>query len=289
MTGAEVTLPVIVLQGREDGPIVWLSAAIHGDEVVGVEVIRRVLMGLDPKRMAGTVVAVPVVNVHGFMNGDRYLPDRRDLNRSFPGSPRGSLASRIAHLLMTEIVVKCDVGIDLHSGSDQRSNLPHIRADLDDPPTRHLARVFGTPVVYHAGLRDGSLRSAATETGARVLLFEGGEANRFDEWAIEAGHLGVRRVLAELGVVADPGVAGDDPAPLECRRSTWVRANRSGILHLDCELGERIEEADRLGLLADAFGKRLATVKAPVSGVVIGRTERPLVNRGDALIHIASV
>jgi predicted deacylase len=174
VTGADVSLPVRVIHGREDGPTVWVNAAIHGDEVVGVEVIRRVLARLSAKTFRGTLIAVPIVNVLGFMAGERYLPDRRDLNRSFPGSARGSLAGRIAHLMMTEVVAKCEVGIDLHTGSDRRTNLPQVRADLDDPKTLKLAEAFGAPVIYHARLRDGSLRSAALDSGATVLLYEGG-------------------------------------------------------------------------------------------------------------------
>ena len=215
VTGADVTLPVRVVHGREDGPRIWIDAAIHGDEVAGVEVVRQVMAGLDPKTFRGTLVAVPIVNVLGFMTGDRYLPDRRDLNRSFPGSPRGSLASRIAHLFMREIVAGCEVGIDLHTGSDRRSNLPQVRADLDDPRTRELAAAFGAPVMLHAGIRDGSLRHAAGEHGAKVLLYEAGEPLRFDDYAVSAGVIGVRRVLAALGMTeprrraprrAEPGV-----------------------------------------------------------------------------------
>ena len=203
VTGADVTLPVHVLHGREDGPTVWVSAAIHGDEVAGVEIVRRVLERLQPTHLRGTLLAVPIVNVLGVMAGDRYLPDRRDLNRSFPGSARGSLASRIAHLMMTEVIGRCTVGIDLHTGADRRSNLPQIRCDLEDPQTRALAEAFGAPVLFHARLRDGSLRAAARETGARVLLYEAGEAWRFDEYAIAPGVDGVLRVLAALDMV-DP-------------------------------------------------------------------------------------
>ena len=165
VTGADVSLPVRVVHGREDGPTVWIDAAIHGDEVVGIEVVRQVLASLTPATFRGTLIAVPIVNVLGFMNRDRYLPDRRDLNRSFPGSVRGSLASRVAHLFMQEVVAKCEVGIDLHTGSDRRSNLPQIRADLDDPRTRALAEAFAAPVMLHARVRDGSLRHAARERG----------------------------------------------------------------------------------------------------------------------------
>jgi predicted deacylase len=288
VTGAEVTLPVLVLHGRSAGPTVWIDAAIHGDEVGGVEVIRRVLQRLSPKTIRGTLIAVPIVNVHGFMNGDRYLPDRRDLNRSFPGSARGSLAGRIAYLMMNEVVAKCEVGIDLHTGSGQRSNLPQVRADLDDERTRALAEVFGAPVMYHAKIRDGSLRHAAREAGATVLLYEAGEASRFDEWAITAGVDGVLRVLAELGMI-DP-VEGDQPeVPVECRRSGWVRAHRTGILRIESPLGATVVAGDRLGGIWDSFGKSLGVVKATRPGIVIGRSESPIVNRGDALVHIGEL
>lgn len=292
VTGAEVSLPVRVIHGRHDGPVVWINAAIHGDEVVGVEVIRRVLASLSPKTFRGTLLAVPIVNVHGFMAGDRYLPDRRDLNRSFPGSPRGSLAGRVANLMMTEVVDKCEVGIDLHTGSDRRTNLPQIRADLEDPRTRSLAEAFGAPVMLHAKVRDGSLRAAARERGATVLLFESGEAMRFDQWAIEAGVEGVLRVLAALDMIDAATTTGDDAPPptgLVSRRSGWVRARRTGIVHLDATLGQRVEVGDRLGGLSDSFGKTLRLVKADRAGVIIGRTTAPLVNRGDALVHIAEI
>ncbi|ANS79489.1 putative deacylase [Serinicoccus hydrothermalis] len=291
VTGAEVSLPVHVLHGREDGPTVWLSAAIHGDEVVGIEVVRRVMAVLDPKTIRGTVLAVPIVNVLGVMSGDRYLPDRRDLNRSFPGSARGSLAGRIAHLMMKEIIGPSDVGIDLHTGADRRTNLPQIRCDLEDPQTRALAEAFGAPVMYHAKLRDGSLRYAARERGARVLLYEGGEAWRFDEWAIEAGVVGVLRVLAHLGMI-DTDEVDVEPVgtPSEvCWRSGWVRARRTGIIHLVVGIGEHVAEGQKLGELFNSFGKRLAIVKADRAGVVIGRAEAPLVNRGDALVHIGEI
>jgi predicted deacylase len=285
VTGGDVSLPVRVIHGREDGPVVWLSAAIHGDEVVGVEVIRQVLATLNAKEFAGTLIAVPIVNVLGFMTGDRYLPDRRDLNRSFPGSARGSLASRIAYLFMKEVVAPSEVGIDLHTGADRRSNLPQVRADLDDDRTRELAVAFGAPVMMHAKLRDGSLRYAAREHGAKVLLYEGGENNRFDDYAIAAAVAGVRRVLAHLQMT-DAFVEPDYPASTECRSSTWMRAGRTGILTLDVHLGEEVAEGQRLGSLVDSYGRTLRAVYAKRAGIVIGRTEAPVVNSGDALVHI---
>jgi len=288
VTGTRISLPLQVFHGRRDGRTVWLSAAVHGDEINGVEIIRRVTRSLDARSMAGTVIAVPIVNVHGFLNGDRYLPDRRDLNRSFPGSQTGSLAARIANLFMTEIVSRCDVGIDLHTGSDHRTNLPQIRADLDDPETRKLAEAFGAPLMLHSRIRDGSLRGAATERGATVLLFEGGEALRFDDDALTVGVDGIRRVLAELAVIG-PDTTGQRPVPVESRSSTWVRARRSGIALLDAELGEVVQRGQLLGVIHDSVGKRLARVTAPNRGVVIGRVQQPLVNQGDALVHLAHV
>ncbi|WAC65407.1 succinylglutamate desuccinylase/aspartoacylase family protein [Agrococcus sp. SL85] len=288
VTGGDITLPVRVVHGREDGPTVWIDAAVHGDEVVGVEVIRQVLAAVSPKTLRGTLVAVPVVNVLGFMTGDRYLPDRRDLNRSFPGSARGSLASRIAHLLMTEVVAKCDVGIDLHTGSDRRDNLPQIRADLDDPETRRLAEAFGAPVMLHARLRDGSLRQAAREAGAIALLYEAGEALRFEPEPIAVGVAGVMRVLAALDML-DAEDADEAEPPVACRQSGWVRARGSGILHLEVELGDQVESGARIGRVADAFGTGGRIVRADRDGIVVGLTRAPIVHAGDAVAHIASL
>lgn len=287
MSGTPVALPVVVYHGRNEGPTVWVNAAIHGDEIGGVEIIRRVSERLDPRTMHGTVIAVPIVNVHGFNTSDRYLPDRRDLNRSFPGSARGSLAGRIANLMMSEIVERCSVGIDLHTGSDHRVNLPQIRADLDDADTLALADVFGAPVTIHSRTRDGSLREAGTDRGATVLLFEGGEALRFDRDAVNAGTVGVRRVLNHLGITSD----GPEPAGSTrySRKTKWARAGKSGIVHLEPELGDEVKKGERVATILDPYGKRLGRISAPVDGMIIGHTQHPLVNRGDAVLHVATV
>mgnify|MGYP001821426740 CR=1 FL=1 len=285
MSGTPVTIPVVVLHGSDDGPTVWLSAAVHGDELCGVEIVRQVVEALDPRSMSGTVIAVPVVNVHGFNSGERYLPDRRDLNRSFPGSVRGSLAARIAHLLMTEVVSRCSVGIDLHTGSDHRINLPQIRADLDDPYTLELAQTFGAPIAVHSRTRDGSLRQAATEAGATVLLYEGGEALRFDPAAIATGRDGTRHILSKLGII--PATDHTPQQTLLSRRSSWVRASRSGILHLEADLGTGVAHGETIATIVDPFGKRLSRVTAKSDGLIIGHTQHPLVNQGDAVAHIA--
>lgn len=284
-TGTHVSLPVLVLHGRLDGPTVWIDSAIHGDEIGGVEIIRKVLRHLDPANMRGTLIVVPIVNVHGFASGDRYLPDRRDLNRCFPGGPRGSLARRIAHLLLTEVVARCSVGIDLHTGSDGRSNLPQIRADLDDPETLRLAESFGAPVMLNTRPNAGTLRAAATAAGARVLLFEGGEALRFSGFATDTGSEGVLRVLASLGLIDE--VVPPLPTALRAEDSRWVRARKSGLAQLDCKLGDRVEKGQVLGSVHDSFGRLLSRSKCPVAGLVIGLKLEPLVNRGDALVHVA--
>ncbi len=284
-SGTQVSLPVIVMHGAEEGPSVWLNAAIHGDEICGIEIIRRVLQDIDAKELRGTIIAVPTVNVHGFLANDRYMPDRRDLNRSFPGSSRGSLASRIASLFMKEIVAHCEVGIDLHTGSGDRKNLPQIRADLSSPETLKLAAAFGAPVILDAKTRGGSIRAVATKKKKKVLLFEGGEASRFDEVTIETGRKGVMRVLGELDMIeAHPKC---EVEPLVAGGSHWVRARRSGLFLTDVELGQPFEMGDSVGLIHDSLGNRRARITTRASGVLIGLMQRPLVNQGDALMHIA--
>ncbi len=287
-TGSTLSLPLTVVNGRYDGPRVWLSAAVHGDELNGIESVRQVLEALPPKTMRGSIVAAPAVNVFGVLSGKRYLPDRRDLNRSFPGSARGSLAARLAHLLMTAVVEGCNVGIDLHTGSNHRDNYPQIRANLDDPETLDLAIAFGAPLYLHSPIRDGSLRGVATGAGSKVLVYEAGEALRFDHAAIELGTAGVLRVLRHLDMIdeAPPAPSLDDPQIV--RRSKWIRGRRGGLMRTRCVLGQLVEEDQMLATISDAAGGRAAVVRAPYAGWVIGMNRNPLVNRGDALFHLGA-
>lgn len=287
-TQTMVSLPVTVITGAKDKPCLWVSAAIHGNEINGVEIIRQVLKHISPERLTGTLIAVPIVNVFGFIEQSRYLPDRRDLNRSFPGSPRGSLASRLAHLFMTEVVSQCTHGIDLHTASDHRTNLPQIRANLQDYETYRCAKAFGAPLMIHANVRDGSLRQAATQQGIPVLLYEGGEALRFDRHAIGVGVEGILRVMQLLGMYEVPGLPDGEPS-LHVEKTQWVRAPRSGILRLKVALGDRVWRKQQLGTIADAFGETSAEVYVPFNGLVIGHTQNPLVNQGDAILHIAQL
>ncbi|NJM67693.1 MAG: succinylglutamate desuccinylase/aspartoacylase family protein [Acaryochloris sp. RU_4_1] len=286
-TQTMLSLPIHVINGLSDGPHLWLSAAIHGDELNGIEIIRQVLTQVTPRKLRGALLAVPIVNMFGFIEQSRYLPDRRDLNRSFPGSTRGSLAARLAHLFMTEVVNHCSHGIDLHTASHHRLNFPQIRANLEDPETYRCAQAFGAPVVLHATSRDGSLRQAAARKGISVLLYESGEALRFDKHGIGIGVEGVLKVMTALDMLNRPSYQTLDTSPLEFKETKWVRASRSGILHLQTELGEGIHKRQKLGYITDAFGEKTNTIKAPCAGRVIGYTQNPLVNQGDGIVHLA--
>lgn len=283
-----LSLPVTVANGLQPGPKLWLSAAIHGDEINGVEIIRQVLQQIDPNRLRGTLIAVPIVNVFGFIEQSRYLPDRRDLNRCFPGSATGSLASRLAHLFMTEIVNQSTHGIDLHTAADRRINLPQIRANIEDEETYRCAIAFGAPVTIHATTRDGSLRQAAAQRNIPVLLYEAGEILRFDAESIRIGVEGILRVMAYLGM-HDIEQMSIPSSTLVVTTSKWLRASRSGILHLKVALGERVERKQLLGTITDAFGERTTHVRAQFAGLVIGFAHNPLVNQGDGIFHLAVV
>lgn len=286
-TSTSLGMPVQVICGRKAGPILFVSAAIHGDELNGVEVIRRLLRRKITRSIRGTLIAVPIVNVHGFLDQSRYLPDRRDLNRSFPGSAKGSIAARLANLFIKEVVTKADYGIDLHTGAINRVNLPQIRANLDDPETSRIAHAFHVPVLLNSNIRDGSLREVAAERGIPVLLYEAGEALRFDERSIRAGVKGIIGVMRVLGMLPAASRARKPAEPLVARASTWVRAGRSGILRMTSALGARVRRNEIIGVIADPFGQQELEVSANASGIIIGRTNLPLVNEGEAIFHIA--
>ncbi|HAC62534.1 MAG TPA: deacylase [Cyanothece sp. UBA12306] len=283
-----LSLPITVINGIQSGPKLWLSAAIHGDELNGVEIIRQIVEKIRPKLLHGTLIAVPIVNVFGLIEQSRYLPDRRDLNRSFPGSEGGSLASRLACLFMKEIVQQSTHGIDLHTASIHRINLPQIRANLQDQETRRCAQAFGAPLLIHATTRDGSLREAASKKGIPILLYEAGEALRFDIEAIRVGVEGIERVMECLGMYQFSWYRSPVTS-IEVEKSKWIRASRSGIFRLEVALGEKVVKKQKLGIIADTFGDNSVKVRATVNGIVIGHTQNPLVNQGDGIVHLAIV
>ncbi|WP_150526142.1 succinylglutamate desuccinylase/aspartoacylase family protein [Roseibium sediminis] len=284
-----VSMSVHVIHGRKDGPVLFVSAAVHGDEIIGVEIARRLLKSPNLDGMRGTLMVIPIVNAFGFLNQSRYLPDRRDLNRSFPGSSHGSLASRLADIFMTEIVKRSDLGIDLHSAAIHRTNLPQIRVSPSKPETLALAEDFGAPVIITAKLRDGSMRQFAQEAGVDVLLFEGGEALRLDEMVVRSGVTGILRVMKTLKMVPAKGITKPRLPSLRAASTNWIRSPAGGLLRLFKSAGEAVQANDLLGIVSDPFGEVESEVIAPSDGLIIGRTNLPVVNEGDGLFHIAEI
>lgn len=284
----DMNIPIEVVRGKEDGPILFVSGAIHGDEINGVEIVRRLLTKKALKNIKGTLVAVPIVNVYGFNTNSRYLPDRRDLNRSFPGSPKGSLASQIADIFLNDVVAKCTHGIDLHCAAIKRSNLPQIRACLDDSEVARMANAFNVPVILDAELREGSLRAAAIEKKIPIILFEGGEALRFNEKTIKSGLQGVLSVMRELEMLKPLKNKKIPHDVFVARSSHWLRAPHSGILSSKVALGARVKKNQVLGVISDPFGREKHEIIARRTGIVIGVATLPLLNRGEAAFHIAT-
>ena len=285
-TSVPITMPVHIINGPQDGPVLFVSAALHGDEINGVEVIRRIMKLSALRRLKGALIAVPIVNVPGFLNLSRYLPDRRDLNRSFPGSARGSLAARLAKMFVDEVLSNSTHGIDLHTGAVHRENFPQVRVDLDNRAAERMARAFGAPLVLNASYREGSLRSAANERNIPVIAYEAGEALRFDETAIRAGVRGVVRVMEDLGMLPSRRRDSGSRDPLILRSSSWVRAPSSGVVREKQSIGAQIEAGDVLAVVSDPLGEEETDIRSPVDGVIVGRTNLPLAHEGDALFHI---
>lgn len=285
--GTWATMPVVLLHGVKPGPTIWISGGVHGDELNGIEIVRQILGQLKPKELEGTVIAVPIVNVFGVTLSSRYLPDRRDLNRSFPGSKRGSLAARIAQLFTSTVIARSDIGIDYHTGSGGRDNLPQVRGDLDDPATRAVAEAFHAPLMLHAAPRPGSLRATARKRGKAALIFEGGEAGRFDTNVIDAGVAGALRVMHAQGMI-ESAPAPEGPS-LSSRSSAWRRTSRSGFSRVFVDLGDTVEEGQVLAKISNSTSRRTTLIRSRKRGVVIAVLRTGLVHQGDALVHLADI
>ncbi len=289
-TQTDVGIPIHVFHGKEAGPKLFITAAIHGDELNSIEILRRLHLNRSLHHIKGTLITIPVVNIFGFIIQSRYLPDRRDLNRSFPGSKAGSLAARLANMLTEEIIAKCDYGIDLHTGAYGRMNMPQLRVNLDTPGAKHLACAFDVPVILDAKIRDGSLRQAASELGIPILVYEGGEALRFNELCIRMGVRGVLKVMHYLGMIHNlTKPRKSEHKPIITQTSRWVRANVSGLVQPIKHIAQPVKKGEILAYIHDPFLMNPSqSIVAPFHGVIVGLTNLPLVNEGDAMVHIAS-
>lgn len=283
-SGISVPTPVLVSHGTKTGPTLCLTAAIHGDELNGIEMVRRVLYGLDPQKLSGTVVGVPIVNLFGFRRSSRYLPDRRDLNRYFPGDPRGSSASRIAHSFFEEIIKKCDYLVDLHTGSFHRTNLPQLRADLSNPEVLKLTQGFGATAALSNNGQVGTLRRAATDTGIPAVTLEAGEPTRFQPDEVAHGVKGIHTLLNKLGMLKRVSLWGD-PQPIYYA-SDWVRADTGGILFSRVNLGDEVEKNQILGTVTDPITNNRSEIRAPQSGRILSMALNQVVIPGFASFRI---
>jgi predicted deacylase len=282
--GVPVSTPVLAVNGALPGPTLCLTAAVHGDELNGIEMVRRVMHDIDPDKLSGAVIGVPIVNVQGFRRGSRYLPDRRDLNRYFPGNPSGSAAARIAHALFTDVIAHCDALVDLHTGSFERANLPQIRADLRNPDVVTLTLGFGSMVVLHSEPTAGTLRHAATMAGIPAVTVEAGGPSQLEPIEVKHGVKGIETLLTTLGMVKKIRLWGE-PEPVYYR-SSWVRADNGGILLADVSLGSTVRKGDRLGTITDPMSNAQTEVRSPYSGRIIGMARNQVVMPGFAAFHV---
>lgn len=284
-----VLMPAYVICGRKDGPVLLVTAAIHGDEINGTEIVRRLLKFKFAKSLRGTLICVPVVNVYGYLYQSRYLMDRRDLNRSFPGSSSGSIAARLAKLLVTELISKATHIIDLHTGALHRSNLAQIRASLNDSETLRLARAFNAPVIIDSRERDGSLRQIAADLKKPLLLYEVGEALRFDDFGIKVGVRGIINTMRALKMLKSlpPSSKKSKIVPTVVSSTHWVRAEESGNLQTNKRLGAQVKKGEIIGTISNPFSLSVSEIKSPYRGIVISYCKLPPVHEGQALFHIA--
>lgn len=282
--GISVPTPVLVVNGAKPGPVLCLTGAVHGDELNGIEVIRRVLYDLNAADVSGAVIGVPIVNQPGFQRNSRYLPDRRDLNRYFPGTPDGSSAARIAYSFFQDIVVNCDMLVDIHTGSFHRTNLPQLRADLNNPAVAEFARAFGDMVVLHGEGQPGTLRREAVDIGIPAVTVEAGEPMRIQEGAVADGVKGIRTLMTSLGMSSRP-FFWSRPRPAYYH-SYWVRASRAGLLMSSVELGAQVREGDVLGVVINPITNEQSEVVAPFTGKVIGMALNQVVMPGFAAYHV---
>lgn len=280
-----IDLPIFIRSSHQEGPVVLISGGVHGDEINGIVTAKKLLEAFDQELdlKSGAVIVIPLVNIYGFLSNSRTFPDGRDLNRSFPGSKKGSLASRIAHILSEEIIPLIDFGIDFHTGGRMISNHPQIRVDFKDKIGVELAKAFGTHYVVHSKHIDKSFRKTAYKNKKHLLVYEGGESMRLDPYSIEEAITGTKRLLHHLEMIYSPQVL---QTTLVLKESTWIRAKASGIFSCVAQLGDFVRKGEVLATLSDPYGQVVVPIKATVTGHLIGVNNNPVVNVGDALLHV---
>ena len=287
-TSTTIQVPVIVQRAKVDGPVLLLMAGMHGDEINGIEIVRRMIRKGWNKPTSGTVICIPVFNIFGFLNVSRELPDGRDLNRSFPGTQSGSLASQFAFHFMKEIAPKADYIIDFHTGSAQRSNISQVRCVFNNLESIELAKVFNPPFIVNSSYIAKSVRESMNKMGKSILLFEGGKTNSINEEVVKEGLDGIKRVMEHLDIRNFKGDIMQTRIPVFVQSSKWMRASNAGMLRVLVENGDKIEKGEVLGVISDPFGKIERRVKSPIDGFVFCVNETPIVNKGDAIFHVGA-
>ncbi len=284
VSGTKINLPIFVFRSKKAGPTILLSGGLHGDEVNGVEIIRRMIKNKTFNNLkCGSIIAIPVLNIYGFLNFSREVPDGKDVNRSFPGSKRGSLASRVAYNITNKILKEVDFGIDFHTGGANRYNPPQSRYAPMDERAKEIAQIFNAPISLSAKLINGSLRKQAYQMGTTIVVYEGGESMRFNEEAILKGIECTKKVLSHFGLIKDNFKVDKT---VYCIESSWIRARRAGLMKSITTSGEMVKKGQIMAKISDPFGKSEITIKAPKDGIIIGHSNAPLVNQGDALFHL---
>ncbi len=282
-----VYIPITVIKGLRPGPTVFLTAAVHGDELNGTAILRNLINITKPKSLCGALVVVPILNIFGFLLRSRYLPDRRDLNRSFPGHPTGNMAQRVAHRFFNEIIAKCDFGIDFHTATHGRENFPHVRADMDKPNVKKLAKAFGVSILVNNKGPEGSLRKAATEKNIPTIIFEAGNPNAFERDIVNFGLKKTRGFLSKMGVLRlKKKKRKNKPLQIIVRKTVWIRSSRGGLLENSIKPGQIVTVGMRLAKITNPFGKDVHQIISPLNGLVIGISSNPVVNPGTPIAHV---
>lgn len=283
-TKTKLEIPVHVIHSKNKGPSLLLSAGMHGEEINGIEILRKVLARGEVQGLkCGTLIAIPVINVISFLYGSRDLPDGRDLNRCFPGTKKGSFGSRIAFDLMKHILPIIDFGIDFHTGGAKINNFPQLRCVFNFPANVNLAERFSAPLIIDSTYRDGTFRKEAAKKNKPILVYEGGESMRFDYQAINEGINGCLRLMNSYGMISYD-VPGNESVKIT--KGTWVRANSSGLFHMSVSNGAPVKKGDLLGIIFNPFGVSEEKIVSQFDGYIVGINNQPVVNQGDALIHI---